>query len=105
MLQIALRTPFLQPRRLKSATPQPTGAMWCDMDWASSRMVIRRQRSGLTGELTVPKTQAGTRWIDLPAGEAHRQLERPRSAGSLSIFLCVLLEEFATWPYQFRSFY
>jgi len=23
--------------------------MWCDMDWASSRIVIRRQRSGLTG--------------------------------------------------------
>ncbi|MEO7775031.1 MAG: site-specific integrase [Steroidobacteraceae bacterium] len=43
------------------------GAMWSDVDWASSRVLIRRQRSGMTGELTAPKTQAGTRWIDLDA--------------------------------------
>ena len=44
-----------------------TGLMWSDIDWASSRVLIRRQRSAVTGELTVPKTKAGTRWIDLPA--------------------------------------
>jgi integrase len=44
-----------------------TGAMWTDIGWVSARIVIRRQRCGLTGELTAPKTKAGTRWIDLPA--------------------------------------
>jgi integrase len=44
-----------------------TGLMWTDMDWASSRVIVRRQRSGLTGELTAPKTAAGCRSIDLPA--------------------------------------
>jgi len=53
------------------------GVRWEDMDWASGRVLIRRQRSGLTGELTVPKTAAGTRWIDLSADliaelKAHR---------------------------------
>jgi integrase len=42
------------------------GLQWSDMDWASNRVIVRRQRSGHTGELTAPKTQAGTRWIDLP---------------------------------------
>lgn len=37
------------------------GAMWSDLDWASSRVLIRRQRCGLTGELTTQKTDAGTR--------------------------------------------
>jgi integrase len=53
------------------------GLMWSDMDWATSRVLVRRQRSGITGELTAPKTRAGTRWIDLPADlivelKAHR---------------------------------
>ncbi len=53
------------------------GLTWTDIDWASNRVVIRRQRSGMTGELTPPKTKAGTRWIDLPADlikelKAHR---------------------------------
>jgi hypothetical protein len=39
--------------------------MWSDMDWSSSRVLIRRQRSAISGELTAPKTAAGTRWIDL----------------------------------------
>ena len=41
------------------------GLMWSDMDWASSRVLVRRQRSGINNELTAPKTRAGTRWIDL----------------------------------------
>jgi integrase len=58
-----------------------TGLMWTDMDWASSRVIVRRQRSGITGKLTAPKTKAGTRWIDLPADlikelKAHR-LQNP----------------------------
>ncbi len=53
------------------------GLRWSDMDWASSRVIVRRQRSAMTGELTTPKTRAGTRWIDLPADllvelKAHR---------------------------------
>jgi integrase len=53
------------------------GLMWTDMDAASSRVIIRRQRSGVTGTLTAPKTSAGTRWIDLSADlvrelKAHR---------------------------------
>jgi integrase len=44
------------------------GAEWTDMDWHSSRIIIRRQRSEISGEMTVPKTKAGVRWIDLPAG-------------------------------------
>ncbi len=53
------------------------GAQWEDMDWSSARILIRRQRSAITGELAAPKTKAGTRWIDLPAElitelKAHR---------------------------------
>ena len=53
------------------------GAEWSDMDWNSNRILIRRQRSAMTGEMTVPKTKAGLRWIDLPVGlitelKAHR---------------------------------
>jgi integrase len=53
------------------------GLMWTDMDWASSRVIVRRQRSAMNGELAAPKTPAGTRWIDLPADlimelKAHR---------------------------------
>lgn len=43
------------------------GLSWADFDFASGRVVIRRQRSEMTGELTAPKTPAGTRWIDLDA--------------------------------------
>lgn len=53
------------------------GLAWTDIDWASARVLIRRQRSGLTGELTQPKTEAGTRWIDLPA-ELVTELKRHR---------------------------
>jgi integrase len=52
----ALRFLFMTGVRLGELT----GAMWSDMDWASLRIVIRRQRSGITGELTAPKTRAGT---------------------------------------------
>jgi integrase len=44
------------------------GLRWNDVDWASSRIIVRRQRSAIDGEMTAPKTRAGTRWIDLPAG-------------------------------------
>jgi len=89
---------ILNPReiaRLLAATPAPhrvavaflfnkgvrlrelAGLRWEDMDWASGRVLIRRQRSAVTGELTAPKTRAGTRWIDLSAElvaelKAHR---------------------------------
>ena len=42
------------------------GLHWTDIDWPSSRVIVRRQLSGVDGELTAPKTRAGTRWIDLP---------------------------------------
>ena len=42
------------------------GLKWTDVDWASSRIIVRRQRNGLDNELSAPKTKAGTRWIDLP---------------------------------------
>jgi integrase len=53
------------------------GFQWNDFEFAKRRVIVRRQRSGLTGELTEPKTKAGTRWIDLPADlvtelKAHR---------------------------------
>jgi integrase len=44
------------------------GLAWSDLDFDGARVLIRRQRSGLTGELTEPKTEAGIRWIDLPSG-------------------------------------
>jgi len=52
------------------------GAMWSDLDWASSRILIRRQREE-NGDLSQPKTQAGVRWIPLSpelisALKAHR---------------------------------
>lgn len=53
------------------------GLAWSDIDFASSRVLIRRQRSGLTGELAPPKTEAGTRWIDLSA-ELVTELKRHR---------------------------
>lgn len=53
------------------------GLAWSDIDFAASRVIVRRQRSGLTGELTQPKTEAGTRWIDLPA-ELLTELKRHR---------------------------
>ncbi|MDA8348259.1 MAG: site-specific integrase [Pseudomonadota bacterium] len=53
------------------------GLAWTDIDWASARVLVRRQRSGLTGELTQPKTEAGTRWIELPA-ELVTELKRHR---------------------------
>lgn len=43
------------------------GLQWTDVDWASRRVIIRRQRSAIDGELRAPKTRAGTRWIDFPA--------------------------------------
>lgn len=43
------------------------GLAWSDLDFDGARVRIRRQRSGLTGELTQPKTAGGARWIDLPA--------------------------------------
>ena len=43
------------------------GLRWSDVELAKARIIVRRQRSGLTGEMTAPKTAAGTRWIDLPA--------------------------------------
>jgi integrase len=60
------------------------GAEWTDMDWASSRIIIRRQLSAISGEMTTPKTRAGVRWIDLPAGlikelKAHK-LRTPGAA-------------------------
>jgi integrase len=53
------------------------GLQWSDLDWTSRRVLVRRQRSGIDGELRAPKTRAGTRWIDLPAAlvtelKAHR---------------------------------
>jgi hypothetical protein len=59
------------------------GLMWSDFDSESGRVIIRRQRSGLTGELTTPKTRAGIRWIDLPAGLAEelRTAHRLRTKG------------------------
>lgn len=53
------------------------GLAWTDIDFASSRVLIRRQRSGLTGELAQPKTEAGTRWIDLP-GALVTELKKHR---------------------------
>ena len=42
------------------------GLQWGDIDWRSNRMLVQRQRSGIDGEMTEPKTEAGTRWVDLP---------------------------------------
>ena len=55
------------------------GLQWEDFDWATGRVLIRRQRSGITGELTAPKTKAGTRWIDL-SGDLLVGLKRHRLA-------------------------
>lgn len=76
------------PARRKDAGDDGGGGTACDgggadrgangcIDFASSRVLIRRQRSGLTGELAQPKTAAGTRWIDLPA-EMITELKRHR---------------------------
>lgn len=53
------------------------GLAWSDIDFDGARVLIRRQRSGLTGELAQPKTEAGTRWIDLPA-ELVMELKKHR---------------------------
>lgn len=66
------------------------GLAWTDIDFASSRVLIRRQRSGLTGELAVPKTEAGTRWIDLlPELVTELKKHRLRTQGEF----CFLLDE------------
>ncbi len=60
------------------------GLQWTDMDWANNRVVIRRQRSAITGEMTAPKTNAGTRWIDLPADLiVQLKIHRLRTPGDL----------------------
>jgi len=43
------------------------GLKWSDLDWETSLVHVQRQRSGINNELTEPKTDAGTRWIDLDA--------------------------------------
>lgn len=71
--QCAVRFLFMTGVRLGELT----GLMWTDIDWASSRVIVRRQRSAMTGELTAPKTKAGTRWIDLPC-DLITELKRHR---------------------------
>jgi integrase len=58
------------------------GLQWADVDWNSSRVIVRRQLSGLTGELTQPKTQKGTRCIALTASMIAALKRQKLAAGS-----------------------
>jgi integrase len=43
------------------------GLQWADVKFISNRILVRRQLEAVTGEFRQPKTQAGTRFVELPS--------------------------------------
>jgi integrase len=43
------------------------GLTWGDLELSKSRLRVQQQRESATGKITLPKTRAGTRFVELPA--------------------------------------